>query len=259
MIYGQQQIQIIQDTTDVIGIRLFVLSQLWQPSTSEPLTALSEEPDPPAVPGGVILVGAQSLPSQGAMRTTWTFQGINGDGKSVTFKDRNNSIDYAFEPGFAQVPIQQHPNFQSLLDNYGGSVGNNGSTVFWDPDNTGPTGTNQNGVAGNQGVGWSTGALNGFSGNAQTQKNPMYGIPDWFRMEGTYRFRYASMTVPDFSRAGTIMESADLPGKPPTVKGRNCLFVPPPYRRRGTILDVTEMYWLSGDGGWPIPVYTKTP
>jgi hypothetical protein len=86
----------------------------------------------------------------------------------------------------------------------------------------------------------------------------MFGVQDWFRMEGTYRFRYASNDVPDFSRAGTIIQTADLPGKPPTTIGdRNWLFVPPPYRRRGVILDITEMYWLSGPGGWPLPIYGK--
>ena len=37
----------------------------------------------------------------------------------------------------------------------------------------------------------------------------------------------------------------------------NWLFVPPPFRQKGTIKDITEMYWLSGPGGWPKPVYAK--
>jgi hypothetical protein len=247
MIYGLQQIQIVQDTTDLIGVRVLVLSQLWQPSVSDPFSALLEKPAPPAVPGGVILVGEQSLPSHGAMKTTWTFQGINGDGKSVTFKDRMNSIDYGFEPGFAQVPIQQLPNFQTLLDDYGGSVGNDGSTVIWDLNNTGPTG-----AAAPSGWAASTSSI-------PVGTNPMYGIQDFFRMEGTYRFRYAEKDLPKdlYALSGTIMESSDLPGEPPYVTGRNWLFVPPPYKQRGIIKDITEMYWLSGDGGWPKPVYTS--
>ena len=115
MIYGAPQLEIVQDTTDLIGIRILVLAQIWQPSTSDPLVALGEKPGAPSVPGGVILVGEQTLPSKGAMKTTWTFQGINGDGKGVTFKDRQHSIDYGFEPGFAQVPIQLIKHFQELL------------------------------------------------------------------------------------------------------------------------------------------------
>jgi hypothetical protein len=247
MIYGLKQLQIVRDTTDLIGIRILVLSQLWQPSGSDALTALNEKPSPPAVPGGVILVGEQSLPSQGAMRTTWTFQGINGDGNSVTFKDRKHSIDYGFEPGFAQVPIQLIKNFQELLDTYGGYPDNDGARVIWPVDM--PEGTTQSG--------WGASSANT---NSKATTNPMFGIQDWFRMEGTYRFRYAAKKLPDgfYDQTGTIMETKALPGEPPaTSEDRNWLVVPPPYRQRGVIKDITEMYWLSGPGGWPVPVYGK--
>ena len=264
MIYGEKQLQILQDTTDLIGIRVLVLSRLWQPSTSEPLSALLEKPVPPTVPGGVILVGEQSLPSQGAMRTTWTFQGINGDGKSVTFKDRANSIDYGFEPGFAQVPIQLHPRFQELLDTYGGYADNDGARVIWPPETPGTATTGKSGLGGGQTTqspfsgGLLSATARSLGGNGKT--NPMFGQQDWFRMEGTYRFRYAARKLPDgfYDRSGTIMETGALPGEPPPVKDRNWLFVPPPFRQRGVIKDITELYWLSGDGGWPRPVYEKT-
>lgn len=245
MIYGAPQLEIVQDTTDLIGIRILVLARMWQPSTSDPLSALLEKPVPPSVPGGVILVGEQSLPSKGAMRTTWTFQGINGDGKSVTFKDRKNSIDFGFEPGFAQIPIQLHPKFPELLDEYGGYPDNDGARVIWPTEKPGGT------TAGKSGLG---------GGSKTEETNPMFGIQDYFRLEGTYRFRYAAKTLPAdlYDRAGTIVETKDLPGDPPRVSGgRNWLAVPPPYRRRGTILDITELYWLSGPGGWPAPVYDK--
>ena len=246
MIYGEKQIQIIQDTTDLIGVRVLVLSQIWQPSTSDPLAVLIEKPAPPPVPGGVILVGEQSLPSTGAMRTIWTFQGINGDGKSVTFKDRQHSIDFSFEPGFAQVPIQLHPRFKSLLAEFGGSPDNDGARVIWPTDD--PADSTNN---------WMADAIKAALDLNKT--NPMYGVQDWFRMEGTYRFRYAARDLPHgiYERAGTIIESKDLPGKPPKPSGRNWLFVPPPYRQRGVIMDITEVYWLSGEGGWPKPVYAK--
>lgn len=245
MIYGAPQLEIVQDTTDLIGIRILVLAQMWQPSTSELWEALSEKPGAPAVPGGVILVGEQTLPSKGAMRTTWTFQGINGDGKGVTFKDRQHSIDYGFEPGFAQVPIQLIRNFQELLDTYGGAPDNDGARVFWPTETPGGTTTGQS----------------GFDDAGKTPKaNPMFGIQDYFRMEGTYRFRYAAKTLSGgfYDRSGTIVETKDLPGEPPPVSdGRNWLFVPPPFRQKGVIKDITEMYWLSGPGGWPEPVYGK--
>jgi hypothetical protein len=230
MIYGAPQYVIVQDTTDLIGIRILVLSLAWQPSSSDPLVALAEKPGAPSVPGGVILVGEQTLPSRGAMKTTWTFQGINGDGNSVTFKDRKNSIDYGFEPGFAQVPIQLIKNFQELLDTWGGYADNDGARVIWPAEITTTTSTGKS------------------------------GIQDFFRMEGTYRFRYAAKTIPAgiYEKAGTIVETKDLPGEPPpTSDGVNWLFVPPPYRQRGIVKDFTELYWRSGPGGWPVPVYGK--
>ena len=52
-----------------------------------------------ALPPGSLIM--RSMETNGALRTTWTFEGIGGDGKSVTFKDRTNSPDYSFEPGFS--------------------------------------------------------------------------------------------------------------------------------------------------------------
>jgi hypothetical protein len=257
MIYGnKKRITIVNDTTDLIGIRVLILSQLWDPSTSEYLAALTEKPEPPKVPEGVILVGEQTLPSKGAMQTTWTFQGVNGDGKSVTFKDREKSLDYGFEPGFAQVPIQLIGHFQELLDTYGGYPDNDGARVIW------PTETPDSAVAAAVGNAITAIASGWGSGTAQAKTNPMFGVQDFFRMEGTYRFRYAAKKLPAgfSSRDGTIVATKDLPGEPPPVdEDRNWLAVPAPWRQKGTIKDITELYWLSGPGGWPEPVYGKRP
>lgn len=244
MIYGTPQIQIVHDTTDLIGIRVLILSKLWQPSRANlsQIEIDAERPPAPAVPGGVLLVGDQTRRSEGAMRTTWTFQGIHGDGKSTTFRDRSNSIDYGFEAGFAQVPIQLHPEFKTLKDVYGGIPDNEGSKVIWQPTLPGK----------------STGS-NGLSGATDPKDlNPMFGVQDFYRMEGTYRFRYAERNLPAnlFFRVGKIFSTGSLPGRPPTQSGgRNWLKLPPNYHRRGLIFDITETYWLSGPGGWPEPVY----
>lgn len=244
MIYGAPQLEIVQDTTDLIGIRILVLARMWQPSGNDAIASLTEKPAAPAVPGGVILVGEQTQPSKGAMRTTWTFQGINGDGKGVTFKDRKHSIDYGFEPGFAQVPIQLIGHFQKLLDEFGGYPDNDGARVIWPP-------TIKGDAAGKKG-------LDPMIALAQEKTNPMFGVQDWFRLEGTYRFRYAArkLAVGFYDRIGTIVETKGLPGEPPPVSAdRNWLFVPPTFRQKGVIKDITETYWLSGPGGWPKPVY----
>lgn len=240
MIYGKPQLVILNDTTDLIGIRTLILSQLWQPSKSTLSVpdVDAEKPAIPAVAGGVILVGEQTRQSQGGMRTTWTFQGINGDGKSVAFKDRSSSLDYGFEPGFSQVSIQRHPHFQDLLKQYGGFPDNDGQNVIWPPF-TPDAGSD------------------GFSKTSNGKTNPMFGVNEYFRTEGTYRFRYASLTPPGnvLSMAGRVF-SGGLPGASPALtNGRNWLALSPSYRRRGYIYEITEQYWLSGPGGWPNPVY----
>lgn len=240
MIYGKPRVIIVNDVTDVIGIRTLVLSQLWQPSrgdlTQDQLD--QEQPDMPKVSGGVLLVGEQTRPSEGAMRTMWTFQGIKGDGKSVTFKDRSNSLDYAFEPGFAQVSIQRHPQFQSLLTTYGGFPDNDGARVIWPQT-------------------YQASSSSALSSSSQSQPNPMFGVNEYFRMEGTYRFRYASLTKPNTSLlVGSRIFNSNLPGDAPELDtDHNWLQLPTLFKRRGLIYEILEQYWMSGRGGWPVPVY----
>lgn len=246
MIHGKPRVVRVNDTTDLIGIRTLVLSKMWQASRGDLSEAEidTEKPELPSVSSGLMLVGEQTRQSEGGLRTTWTFQGINGDGKSVTFKDRSNSLDYGFESGFSQISIQRHPDFMDLIEKYGGYPDNDGGRVIWPPS------YNKVGAGG-------PGA--GLSGTSSTETtNPMFGVNEYFSTEGTYRFRYASRTLP-----GNILASAGhvfgggLPGQPPAlVEGRNWLMLPIGYRRRGTVFDITEQYWLSGRGGWPRPVYS---
>jgi hypothetical protein len=246
MIYGTPLVKRETDVTDMIGIRTLVLGQIWQPSGSnlsqDQIDA--ESPGIPAVPGGLILVGLQCRPFGGCYKTTWTFEGINGDGKSVTFKDRTNSLDYGFDPGFAQVPIQTHPFFQDMLTQFGGYPDPSSSTVLW--PTTMPSG-------GGPAVGAST-----ANNNAATP-NPMFGRQDYFSLDGQYHMRYAVLTKPTgYSKINLIVDTSALPGQPPSdlPSDRNWLVVPPTYKRRGLIFEVMETYWLSYAGGWNIPSYT---
>ena len=237
MIYGTPQIHIDDDQTDRIGIRTLVLSQIWQPSRW-PLSLAEldgEKPGVPSVPGGVMFIGEQTRRMGGVLRTTWTFEGINGDGKSVTFKDRTNSIDYSFEPGFSQVPITKHPYWNNLNSKFGAQVTD--GQVSW-PDSVPSTGSSGPVVSDSQG-----------------KANPMFGQDDFFRMEGTYSFRYAATTL-GAALTGIGKITASLPGRPPTFPGRNWLKAPSPWRRRGPVLEITEIYWLSGEGGWTAEIYS---
>lgn len=240
MIYGTPSIRTENDQDDLIGIRTLVLSKLWQasrwPMTIDQLDA--EEPGVPEVQGGMMLVGRLRRPDRGGLRTSWTFRGVRGDGKGVTFKDRNHSFDYQFNPGFSQVDIKLLPNFSELLKDFGGSVTVDGD-VFWPATITGNTGA--------RGLG---------GGQEEETPNPMFGREDFFRTEGTYSFRYAAFSLSGAeSGVGKIHETGALPGKPPRFADRNWLKAPSPYVGLGVVNDITEIYWLSGAGGWPKEIY----
>lgn len=241
MIYGTHTPHILRDSTDLIGIRTLLLRQYWQASggSDDPM---SQKPAAPGVPGGVLLMGEQTLKGRGVYETTWTYQGINGDGKSVTFKDRDSSIDYGFDPGFAQVPIHVHKDFLAMLEAFQGYPGNDGQSVIW------PAQLSKK----KKGGALSLGAKSGGA------LNPMYGVQACFEMEGTYRFRYAARALPKSLQEGVGLIADKLPGSPPALRdGRNWLKAPSAFERKGVVYDITETYWLSRRGGWPEPVYRK--
>jgi hypothetical protein len=242
MLYGTPKWDVGDDSTDRIGIRTLTISKFWQASQWGPNTVdpqLDKNfPSPPPVSAGVVLIGQQTRRNGGGFRTFWTFEGVNGDGRSVTFKGRTNSLDFLFDPGFSQVSIQLLPNFAALLAQYGGQV--TGDSVLWPP--TVPSGQST-----------TPGFNMDQSGSGKT--NPMFGQQDWLRLEGTYSFRYASFTPPTNANVGTIL-NGNLPGVTPEAPGgRNWLMAPTPWKRRGPVYDITEIYWLSGPGGWPTPIY----
>ena len=262
MIYGASNVHVVRDVTDLIGIRTLILRQYWQATMANPsqeeLDAM--KPSVPAAPGSVILMGVQTMKERGRYGTMWTFQGINGDGKGGTFKNRGNSIDYDFEPGFAQVPIQVHKDFTALLDKYQGYPSNDGTTVIWPPELSSGSGSGASALqittpSGNT-IGGGTPGMNA-AGSSSGNTNPMFGIQAFFEMEGVYRYRYAEIQLPSSIMTGVGRIAASLPGVPPPLTdGRDWLKAPTAYARKGYVFDITEYYWLSRRGGWPKPVYS---
>lgn len=245
MIYGTNNAHTVRDSTDLIGIRTLILRQYWQAVATNPSQADLDamRPAPPAVPGGLLYMGEQTMKERGRYASLWTFQGVNGDGKSVTFKRRGQSYDYGFDPGFSQVPIQVHADFDALREKYQGYPGNDGTTVIWPAELAEPEG--------------SGGSALSKSGGDGAKLNPMYGIQSFFEMDGVYRYRYAETQLPAGLLKGVGRIAGTLPGNPPALtNGRNWLKAPTSYQRKGLVYDITEYYWLSRRGGWPAPVYS---
>jgi len=188
-------------------------------------------------------MGAQTMKERGRYATMWTFQGINGDGKNITFRDRTNSLDYGFDPGFAQVPIQVHKDFTAMLDRFQGYPSNDGTTVIWPPELTSQSSTASPLTVGAKQAG---------------ETNPMFGIQEFFEQEGIYYYRYLERKLPANLRKGIGKIADNLPGDPgPLDDGRNWLKATPAWKRKGFIFDIIEFYWMSRRGGWPEPVYRQ--
>lgn len=246
MIYGNPIFRVEHDQTDQVGLRRLVLSKMWQASRGalsvEELDA--DEPPPPEVPGGLGLIGRTRTSANGVMHTAWTYEGINGNGKDVTFKERGVSQHYGFDPGFSEASILRHPKLRTpggLLDIFEGQPFDN--EIVWPPYLSGKSGS---------GIGTSSKATEG-------EVNPMYGQDTYLTFQGgTYWYRYMARDESEIPDIIGRLFGGGLPGRPPRVGGRNWLCAGVPYTRRGpAAIEVMEHYWLSDDGGWPKAIYAS--
>lgn len=259
MIYGNPSITIEDDQTDIVGMRRLVLSQMWQPSSWPlPLDQLDgQAPDAPEVPGAMGIVGKQTRRQSGALRTFWHYEGINGDGKDITFATRGNSPHYGFEPGFADVSIMQHPNIDQLLDAYDGQVMD--TQVIWPRYVVG--GSGGSGISSSIAFGGTGARSSGLNpGSSNNKINPMFGRDTYLSFQGgTYWYRYMVLDEAEIPQIeGQIFSASELPGRARNISGRDYLGVGAPYQRRGPVaIEVVEHYWLSGRGGWPKDLYGK--
>ena len=269
MIYGTPALKILSDQTDRIGIRNLQVGIMWQasrwPLTLEELDG--EAPSAPAPPSGMEIISRATQPMAGGLRTSFTFSGVHGlgNGKDVPFKTRSNSPDYQFTQGFSQVDIALHPNIKALMAAYGGQSAD--GQIIWQPtiDAGAARGSDALNVFSDGGgdpnsfATFAAGVTSplGLAGSSSgTVKNPMFGVSDFLRGEGTYTFRYASVTLSGIdTNVGAILVAGGLPGRAPAHTGRDYLKQPSAFQRHGPVYAITEIYWLSGRGGWPKPVY----
>lgn len=239
MIYGTPSYRTHHDSTDRVGIRTLVISMVWQATGTNLTEALitAQTPGYPPVSAGMYFIGRQTIQEQGRMRTLWTFEGINGDGKNVTFKVRGLSNDYGFDGSFSEVSLLKNKHWFQLRDNFG--LQQLDGQITW--QDTVPGAATGSGLSG---------------GNKNTGlPNPIFGEDTFFRMEGTYWYRYVSLSPPNTSGVGFI--AGALPGNPLIIgNGRNWLMAPPKATHRGPVWDITEIFWLSGEKGWPVQIYT---
>lgn len=242
-IYGLPEFNITLDRTDRVGLRSLIVSLPWG-MDSVPvawdalLVALdAAEPAPPGTPPGMELMGRDRTTEGGVLATHWTYQGVHMSGKDVVVKDRSNSLDWRFDPGFAQVDLALHPNLAALIAKYEGSFTAEGE-LYFPPLLSGTA----------------SGIPAAKAGDAVN--NPMFGEKDFYRTEGTYSFRFITPSNAEIGTAeNQIHETGELPGRPPSYSGRNWLKAPTQWQHVASVYEVMEQYWLSGPGGWKKPLY----
>ena len=169
---------------------------------------------------------------------TYTYEGIlDGIG--------DNETQFELDFSMSEEPIETHPNFKALAEVYG-----------WNPDKhefnkTPPA------AAVLKKAGLSAGPK---------QKNPisqLYGVSAYLSVGAIYRITYCRATIPSGLMRGIGVIVGSPPGisqfkLPAASSGRTWLRMAPKIMRRGSCVQITEEYMLSGPRGIPSAVYSAS-
>lgn len=143
------------------------------------------------------------------------------------------------ELAFSEEPIETHPDIQSLLKTYGGSIGAD-KKVAWPETITQKSTTT------------------GFSSSSgKSAKNPMFGVSTYLAIGGEVVHSYVSRQLPSdlLTRVGSIVSSLPNASGIITPDDRNWLIMTPRWTVRGNVSQIWDRYKLSPKGGWPSEVY----
>ena len=165
---------------------------------------------------------------------------LHFEGAEADFKYSDTQITFEFDASMAEEPIQSHPSFDKLKKKYGWSTADKAFPETMPTNST---------------------ASNALSADAtKTGKSPLYGCDSYLAVGAVFRKTYISTTVPShiLKGIGTIVSKPPGIGQfyiPPTGSKRNWLKTAPKVRRRGSAVEVTEEWMLSGPAGWNKDVY----
>jgi len=181
---------------------------------------------------GLIEVSRRWSQIEGAgVQVDITYEGYVGD------DIENEPAQYEWDASFRQEKLNFHPDWLAIKEiyegNYDAESGNITFSEVLSKENSKLSGNNQ-----------------------KKQKNPLFGIDDFYVFHTVFRITYISEDVPQdvLSAIGTIVE--ELPGGFATPTGRDWLVMPPKITERGGVYEVTEQLLLSPlGGGWPPQVY----
>ena len=166
---------------------------------------------------------------------------LHYEGAEVDFKYADNQITFEFDASMAEEPIESHPSFDKIATKYGWDAGTKEFPKTIKSSNT-------------------TGALDKTSSSGTT-KNPLYGCTSYLAVGAVFRKTYATTSIPAgiLKGIGTIVSRPPSIGSfyvPPTGSKRNWLKLAPKVKRRGSAVEVTEEWMLSGPAGWNKDIYS---
>ena len=179
--------------------------------------------------------GGPESSGEAGFEVTLHFEGAEGD-----FKNSDTQVTFEFDASMTEEPIQAHPSFDKLKTKYG-----------WTTEKAFP-----------ETMPASTGTGSSLSKDAKPGgKSPLYGCESYLAVGAVFRKTYAATTIPAgiLKGIGTIVSTPPGIGSfyiPPTGSKRNWLKVAPKVRRRGSAVEVTEEWMLSGPAGWNTDVYS---
>jgi hypothetical protein len=165
------------------------------------------------------------LGADGAYKITWGLEGMTNP------QDGENGVQFSADATLAEDKPEAHPDLQSLMDKYDGSIDDTGKLTF------APT----------------------ITVNGNDIKNPLYGWSKWRSAGVTWTKTY--LTLAPSSSVTYMLNKIDQPpvgpnGYLPQLPGkRNWLKTVGKPDWRGNIWKVTESWEMSGDGGWNEDVY----
>jgi len=219
---------VVSDITDRLDVTRIVMAQKW----NEVALRIEDAPKPDI---DIPCVRCEINPEEGGGYglTQWFYEGAVGDmSKSV----------YEFQGSYNQEPMTSHPGIGDLMKKYGGVLFD--GEIEWQP--TAPEGTK-----GKKGL--------NSKGEVKDDINLMYGVQSYLAIGAVWTEQkiYALDDIPDWilNGVGFIFEGDKVPGEPPTPPGRNWLEMSPNATQRGTVMQLTRAFMLSGMGGWIPDIY----
>jgi hypothetical protein len=188
-------------------------------------------------PWGLPCVDATAAITPPVCVVTYNYEGASGGDNSFS----EDEVTFELDTTMAEEPIETHPSFAALKKLYG-----------WDQDER----------RFNEFLAQvpKEGALAGTK--EKGKPNPLFGVDSYLAIGCVYRKTYAARTLPAaiLRGIGTIVEKPPDIGQfhlPSSISKRNWLKLAPKISKRGSAIQISEEWMLSGPSGWKKPIYDK--